>query len=292
MKNIEVKSIHLDNNEIYTYRYYLGGEKIMVLVHGNLASSKFYEQLINDLPKEYTIYAVDLRGFGGSTYNRPIDTLRDLEGDLKLFVDKLNLKSFDLLGWSTGGAVSMLFTASYGYLVNRLFLIASAGVSGYHSYRKDENNQKILLKSKQEISFDPIKIKQLEALQKKDKVFYKNMWDKAIYNINKPSPKIYEKQLDESLRQRNLIDIYHGLNQFNISDYYSGLSMGGEEVKLITQPTTIIQGEDDLLVSVKTAKELKAAIGSNANLVLIKNCGHSPMVDAPEILLNVILKNH
>ncbi len=45
MKNIEVKSIHLDNNEIYTNRYYLGGEKIMVLVHGNLASSKFYENL-------------------------------------------------------------------------------------------------------------------------------------------------------------------------------------------------------------------------------------------------------
>jgi pimeloyl-ACP methyl ester carboxylesterase len=141
MKSIQSKKIELPNNEVYSYRQYLGGEKVIILVHGNLASSKFFDELIQGLPGEYTAYAIDMRGFGRSTYNRTIDTLRDFAGDLKLFADKLNLENFDLLGWSTGGAVGILFCSSYSYMVNRLFLIDSSGVSGYHFYKVDENGE-------------------------------------------------------------------------------------------------------------------------------------------------------
>lgn len=288
MKNIEFKKITLSNGETYSYRQYSGGEKVIVLVHGNLASSKFYDELIQDLPEEYTAYAIDMRGFGGSTYNRPIDTLRDFAGDLKLFADEIKLEIFDLLGWSTGGAVSMLFCSSYGYMVNRLFLIDSAGVSGYHSYAVDAESNKTLLKSKKEIQEDPIKIKQLKALESKDKDYYRKIWSAAIYNKKKPEPEVYDVHLEESLLQKNLMDVYYGLTKFNISNYYNGLAMGTEEVARINVPTIIVQGEDDLLVSVDEAKELKECIGDNAKLVVVKDCGHSPMVDAPELLVKVI----
>ncbi len=288
MKDIKVKEIALINGETYRYRQYIGGEKIIILVHGNMATSKFYHELINELPEEYTVYAIDLRGCGGSTYNRPIDTLRDLAGDLKLFADELNLTKFDLLGWSTGGAVSMLFCSSYGYMISRLILVASAGVSGYHSYGIETDGSKILLKTKKEMKEDSNKIAQLKALENKDKAYYKSLWDVAIYNKNKPAPEVYNKHIEESLLQKNLIDILYGLNRFNISDYYNGLSMGTGEVKNIKVPTTLIQGEDDLLVSVDEAKELKEAIGENAKLILVKECGHSPMVDALEVLVKVI----
>ena len=114
MKDIKLKRITLPNGETLGYRHYAGGERVLVLVHGNLASSKFFAELIQALPDTFTVYAVDLRGSGTSTYNRPLDDLRDFAGDLKLFADALNLKTFDLLGWSMGGAVSLLFTSSYG----------------------------------------------------------------------------------------------------------------------------------------------------------------------------------
>ena len=292
MKNIEHKTIKLENDETYTYRYCPGESKTLILLHGNLASSLFFEQLILDLPKDYTIYALDLRGFGNSTYNRPIDTLRDFAGDLKLFVDKLGLRKFDLLGWSTGGAVAMLFTIYYGYMIDNLYLLATASISGYHSYQVNDKTDKVLLKTKAEIASDKQKIEILRAIKNKDRVFYKKMWDQAIYNINKPSAEVYKKQIDESLLQKNLIDVYHGLNRFNISDYYNGLSMGSEEVRLISQNAVIIHGDSDLLVSVDEALELKNAIGDNAKLHILENCGHSPMVDAPKKLVEIITSKY
>lgn len=288
MKKIEFKKISLLNNETITYRQCNGGEKVIILVHGNLASSKFYEELMQSLSEEYTSYAIDMRGFGGSTYNRPVDTLRDFAGDLKLFVDQLGLEKFDLLGWSTGGAVSMFFCSSYGYRVNRLLLVASAGVSGYHSYGIDSNGEKRLLNSRDQLEKDPSKMELLEALRNKDRKYYKNMWDVAIYNVNKPRPEVYEKQIEESLAQKNLMDVYYGLTEFNISDHYNGVSMGTEEVNKINVPTIVVHGEKDLLVSVDDAMKLKESIGNNAKLVLLKSCGHSPMVDAPEVLLKII----
>ncbi|MCY6960145.1 intracellular short-chain-length polyhydroxyalkanoate depolymerase [Clostridium brassicae] len=288
MKNIQLNQIELPNNEMYSYRQYIGGEKVIVLVHGNLASSKFYDELIQELPEEYTAYAIDMRGFGRSTYNRPIDTLRDFAGDLKLFVDQLKLKKFDLLGWSTGGAVSMLFCSNYEYMVNRLFLIDSAGISGYHSYAVDDKGKKILLKSRKEIQEDKTKIELLEALERNDKEYYRNIWDTAIYNKNKPKPEVFEAQLEESLLQRNLMDVYYGLTKFNISNYYNGLSMGTGEVDRINVPTIILQGDSDLLITVDEAKEMKESIGDNAELVIVKECGHSPMVDAQEVLVRCI----
>ncbi|WP_442870594.1 alpha/beta fold hydrolase [Clostridium sp. Cult1] len=32
------------------------------MVHGNLASSKHFDTLMESLPKEYTVYAIDMRG--------------------------------------------------------------------------------------------------------------------------------------------------------------------------------------------------------------------------------------
>jgi len=289
MKKITLNKIKLPNDEICSYRTYQGGEKVLVMVHGQLASSIFFEALIQDLPEEYTVYAIDMRGFGHATYNRPIDTLRDFASDLKLFVDAMNLSEFELLGWSTGGAVSMLFCASYGEMVTHLYLVASAGISGYHSYALLDNGEKRLLKSKQEIQEDPSKRALLKALQTHDKVYYKNLWS-LIYNKKKPDKDILEAQLEESLRQQSLLDVYYGLTKFNISNYYNGFAMGTREVERLEMPITILQGDSDLLVFVETAKELQTAIGKNAELIVIENCGHSPMVDGHEILLRAIVE--
>ncbi len=288
MKNIELKQIKLSNNETYSYRQYLGGVKTIILVHGNLASSKFYDELINNLPEDFTVYAVDLRGFGRSTYNKPIDSIGDFVEDLKLFVDGLKLTNFDLLGWSTGGAISMLFAANYGHLVNRLFLVSSVGITGFQSYSRGENGNKTLFTTKEEFIQDKNKKELLKAFKNQDKEYYKMLWDNAIYNINKPDSYTYDIQLEESMRQRNLIDVYYNLSKYNISDHFNGINMGTGEVNNIKVPTILFHGEDDLVISMDKSKETKESIGGNARLVLIENCGHAPIIDALEILVEII----
>ena len=52
------------------------GEPV-VLVHGNLSTSRFYEHLMPELPPRYRVIAPDMRGFGDSE-PAPLDATRGL----------------------------------------------------------------------------------------------------------------------------------------------------------------------------------------------------------------------
>ncbi len=79
----------------------------VVLVHGNLATGRFYEPLMSAAPDGYRFIAPDMRGFG-DTERVPIDAtrgLRDWADDVYALVQELGVdQPLHLVGWSTGGA--------------------------------------------------------------------------------------------------------------------------------------------------------------------------------------------
>lgn len=79
----------------------------VVMIHGNLASARFFEHIMSGAPDRYHFLAADMRGFG-DTEHRPIDAtrgLRDWADDTYSLVKALGIKSpVHLVGWSTGGA--------------------------------------------------------------------------------------------------------------------------------------------------------------------------------------------
>ncbi len=79
----------------------------VVMIHGNLATGRFYEHLMSGAPQEYRLIAPDMRGFG-DTERVPIDAtrgLRDWADDTYGLVRKLGItRPVHLVGWSTGGA--------------------------------------------------------------------------------------------------------------------------------------------------------------------------------------------
>ncbi|WP_260412499.1 alpha/beta fold hydrolase [Alkalihalobacillus sp. TS-13] len=127
----------LDNGETLSYKIRPGGACNLVLLHGNMASSDQWDLLMEDLDPRYTVYAVDLRGYGKSTYHTSIQSISDFSKDLKLFTDELGLKSFHLMGWSNGGGVAMQFAADYPEIVEKLILLASMSTRGYPLYDPD-----------------------------------------------------------------------------------------------------------------------------------------------------------
>lgn len=79
----------------------------VVLIHGNLATGRFFEHIMPGAPKQYRLIAPDMRGFG-DTERVPIDAtrgLRDWADDTHSLVRALGIEgAVHLTGWSTGGA--------------------------------------------------------------------------------------------------------------------------------------------------------------------------------------------
>ncbi len=110
----------------------------VVLIHGNLATGRFFEHLLPGAPDRYRFIVPDMRGFG-DTERLPIDAtrgLRDWADDTHALVGALGIhRPVHLAGWSTGGA------AVAAYAVDRpvasLTFIDPVSPYGYGGIRLD-----------------------------------------------------------------------------------------------------------------------------------------------------------
>ncbi|WP_458413376.1 alpha/beta fold hydrolase [Schinkia sp. CFF1] len=277
---ISLKTVKLANGETLGYRERDGGNEVLLLIHGNMTSSKHWDVVLETLPDNFKVYAVDLRGFGLSTYQQPIETIKDFSDDVQLFTDALGLKQFSICGWSTGGAVAMQYAINYPDAVKKVILLASASTRGYPFYSVNAFGQLVRLTKKEEIANDSTKaIPVQQAYETKNKVFLRKMWDLLIYNNHKPEPNRYEEYLEDMMTQRNLVDVYQALNLFNISSRHNGICIGTNQAKDITVPTLILWGENDQVVAETMTKEIAEDLGENAKIKYLRNCGHSPLID-------------
>jgi pimeloyl-ACP methyl ester carboxylesterase len=83
----------------------------VLLVHGNVSSSLFWQPLMLALPERYRPIAIDLRGFG-DTDPLPVDAtrgVRDYSDDVIAAVRSLELSAVHIIGWSLGGGVVLQY---------------------------------------------------------------------------------------------------------------------------------------------------------------------------------------
>lgn len=279
---IEVKKVTLTNGEEIAYRERPGGQQVVILIHGNMTSSKHWDVLIDTLDSRYKVYAIDLRGFGYSTYYHKITSINDFSDDLKLFVDELNLHSFVLVGWSTGGAVAMQFEVDYPGLCEKIVLVASASTRGYPMFGTladgtvDSQNH---LQTLEEIEQDPKTIGMQHLYDTKNKEGLRSVWNAVIYTHHQPETSQYEAYLDDMLTQRNLADVYYALNTFNLGPSHNGVSEGTKEAENIQVPVLVMYGERDAVVTKQMTEEIMEDLRYVAQYVELEDVGHSPMID-------------
>ncbi|HHU11196.1 MAG TPA: alpha/beta hydrolase [Intrasporangiaceae bacterium] len=109
----------------------------VVLVHGNVSSSLFWQPTMLDLPVRSL--AIDLRGFGDSQ-TRPVDAtrgLRDFSDDVASVLDELEIPAAHFVGWSMGGGVVMQLLLDRPELVESLTLISPVSPYGFGGTRRD-----------------------------------------------------------------------------------------------------------------------------------------------------------
>lgn len=283
----------LSNDETYAYLEQGKGDKYLFLIHGNFSSSVYYKPLLELLPDEYHVFALDLRGFGDSTYQNPVMSLKDLADDVVLFMDEMNIEKADIVGWSLGGGVVMEFAAAYPERIKNLILINSTTHKGYPVFKKDETGKaKIgeIYASREEMANDPVQVKPLlNALEANNFDFVKYIFDLTIYTYNKPSEEDNKLYINESLKQRNLVDVDYALASQNMSNEKSFYSEGQNTIKNIKCPVLHFWGAHDITVPESLVLDNVKALEEQSTYIKFDQCGHSPLVDKPKELANAIL---
>ena len=294
MKNYELKTLVLSNGETIAYREAGKGSKTVVLVHGNMSSSVHFQTTMEALENEYKVYAVDMRGFGDSSYNNELNSLRDFSEDIQLWVKALDLKDFNILGWSTGGGVVLELAADMPERVKKVFLLDSVGIKGYPMFKKDEKGQAILtqlITTKEEIKVDPVQVLPiLTGYATRNKDLLKMIWNAVIYNTVQPNEEDYDAYLEAMLKQRNLVDVDYSLVHFNMTSDTNLIGMGSGRMALVKAPIVILHGKNDYVVPFNQAEEMKQYFGEQAVLIPFEG-GHSLPTDCFDEYIKV-LKEH
>lgn len=112
-------------------------DRTVVLIHGNGSSSLFWQEIMQDLPHDLRVVAVDLRGYGG-TEHASIDAtrgVRDFSDDVRATLQELEIPTAHLVGWSMGGGVVLQYALDYPAL--SLTLQSPVSPYGFGGTRRD-----------------------------------------------------------------------------------------------------------------------------------------------------------
>ena len=85
----------------------------ILLVHGWLCSSRFWQKNVPELAKEFRVITIDLRGHGNSAKTLAGHTVRQYARDVREVIEHLGLDDAVLVGWSLGGPVVLSYYQQY-----------------------------------------------------------------------------------------------------------------------------------------------------------------------------------
>lgn len=289
---MEKKYIELPNSEKIFYLDEGQGKEVIVLIHGNMSSSIHFLPLIERLKGAYRIIAPDLRGFGDSTYHNPINSLDDLADDVLVLLKALNITKYFILGWSTGGGIALRIAATKQEEVEKLILVESCSYRGYPIFKKGPLGQPKIgeyYTSKEEMAQDIVQVKPMVDLFESNNItLMKAIWDQVIYTVNKPSEEDDNLYLSETMKQRNLVDLDWALTTFNMSNFSNGVTLGDGTISNVQCPVLTFWGDKDITVLEYMIDETVEAL-KDVKKVTLKNSGHSPFIDCPDKIVDIIM---
>ncbi|MDA8117843.1 MAG: alpha/beta hydrolase [Actinomycetota bacterium] len=142
MRHPEIEEFVVDTGRLRTHVRAAGSEgaPAVLLLHGNVASSRYYEGLMGALSPAWRLVAPDLRGYGLSAV-APVDAtngLGDFSQDVLSLVAALGLEEdnpLHVIGWSLGGGVAMQLAMDAPEKIASLTLLAPMSPFGFGGTR-------------------------------------------------------------------------------------------------------------------------------------------------------------
>lgn len=244
----------------------------LLLIHGFASSTLVWSKVFLRFASEgFRVIALDMLGFGYSA--KPRNGEYTIAGQAKLLIrllDQLGLPRATFIGSSYGGAVAATCALDYPDRVEKLILVGTVN-----------NNRPLAFKLMRVFSspvvgdvVTPLLIGSRRLLRRRMKrVYERHSWvldERRVYArhlILRPAG-----------AQRAILRTVRCWDAERIS----------RDAHLITQPTLLLWGENDLEIPLSDGERLHAEI-PGSRLVVFLNCGHVPHEEYPEAFTEVVV---
>jgi triacylglycerol lipase len=125
--NIQTLSATLNGQTVSYLK--AGRGPAIVIIHGLGGHKEDFKQVIEKLAPDYTVYAPDMLGFGGSSRTAPSIGPNAQAASVKALLEHEHLASAYIAGNSAGGWAAATFAQNYPVMVKKLILIDPAGLA-------------------------------------------------------------------------------------------------------------------------------------------------------------------
>jgi non-heme chloroperoxidase len=244
----------------------------IVFHHGwPLSSDDWDTQMLFFLSKGYRVVAHDRRGHGRSEQVSEGHDMDHYAADAAAVMEHLDLKNAIHIGHSTGGGEVARYVAQYGIPQGRVakaVLVSSV--------------PPIMVKTEAYPGGLPIEVFDglRAALAANRAQFFQDLAAGAFYGFNREGAKVIPAVIDNWWRQGMMGSAkahYEGIKAFSETDQT-------EDLKAITVPTLVLQGDDDQVVPYKNAAELQAQLLPNATLKIYPGFSHGMLTVDAEVI--------
>ncbi|MGF2038161.1 MAG: alpha/beta fold hydrolase [Nostoc sp. CmiVER01] len=250
-----------------TYIHKGRGVTPILLLHGFDSSILEFRFLLPLLATQNETWAVDLLGFGFTQRQKEINySPTTIKIHLYDFWRTLINRPIILVGASMGGATAIDFTLTYPQVVKSLVLINSLGYTNSPPFTK--------------YLFPPFDFLAVEYLRQRH-ILALNLCSKL-----------------PNLDTKILLAIQCAMLHQEMPGWHDAMisyvKMGGyrnlaNRIAKVEKPTLILWGEADGMLPPEDAEKFQQSI-ANSKLIKLKNCGHAPQVEQPEITSQYILQ--
>jgi len=244
----------------------------IVFHHGwPLSSDDWDAQMLFFLGEGFRVVAHDRRGHGRSAQ---VDSGHDMDhyaSDAAAVTEHLDLRNAVHIGHSTGGGEVARYVAQYGQPQGRVakaVLVSSVPPIMVMTERYPDGLPMSV--------FDGFR----SALAANRAQFFRDVAAGPFYGFNRPGAKVMEPVIDNWWRQGmtgSALAHYQGIKAFSETDQT-------EDLKAITVPVLVMQGDDDQVVPYKNAVELQAALLPNVTKRVYEGYSHGMLTVNADVL--------
>lgn len=237
----------------------MGGGPPVVLVHGWLSSSRVWEGLAGRLAQRFTVYTLDLPGFGES--DKPLSGYGVRYGSrlLYAFCAHFGLTRASVIGHDIGGDMAVKLAADHPDVVGRLVLVSTPA-----------NEEQIDLPTPLWLATLPVVGPLFYGLGRALRPL-RAMWMRPFFSD--PDHLTEDAVEDAAMSTPAAMSASLGMTRREIA--------GGRlarQARIIKVPILLVAGEEDQIVDPQ-AVGMWARSAEQAEVVLMDECGHMPMIE-------------
>ena len=245
----------------------------IILIHGFTSNLYTWRFNVDDLAKNFSVYALDLPGFGYSAKPDKGEFDYSIEGYADFivsFMDAMGIRKAVLVGNSMGGGVALKTCLKYPDRVDKIVLIDSMGYpsEGGHFLVFQLMGYPVIGEVLMSLNYRPV----IESSMK-DGVYYDNSFvtDDVIdsyFNVYKT----------ENARKTPL---------WVMRSFSEKLPFEEGEIEKVKVPTLIIWGVEDNLISAEAA-DLFAEDIADSKAIVLPEAGHMPHEEKADVVNDLI----